>query len=434
MEKKDIVHITTLGCSKNVVDSEELLGRLQFNDIETTEEFNKANVLIINTCGFIKPAKQESMDVIFSAVELKKQHKIRKIFVIGCLAQRYTEQLRSQIPDVDFFFGINSYEQVINSLNPQKKYIPDYNRTLLTPPHFAYLKISEGCSHKCSFCAIPIIRGNHVSKPMETVLDEAKKLVEQGVKEINIIAQDTTYYGTDLYDSKKLPELMDKISDIKGVEWLRLLYTYPTNFPIELIDVISQKQNICKYLDIPLQHISTKILKAMKRGMDEKKTRELIETIRTKAPEIALRTTFIVGYPNESEADFLLLQDFIKTTEFERVGIFEYSEEDGTAAAFEKDNVKLTKKENRRDSLMTLQQKISLQKNMKLISKEMVIIIDERTKTKYIGRTEFDAPDVDNGVLIKRDAYRKHEHKPGDFVKAVIEDATEYDLIAKFIN
>lgn len=425
-QKNNNVTILTLGCSKNLVDSEDLNGILRKNDIQVTQDLKKSDTVIINTCGFIKPAKEESIQLIMEAREMKNQGLLNKIIVMGCLSERYKEALEEQIPEVDRFFGLNDYYNIVKFLKQdEQKYILPGERLTFTPRHYAYLKISEGCNHTCSFCAIPHIRGKHISKSIDTIIEEAKNLVEKGVKEINLIAQDSTYYGVDLYGSRKITELLDKISDISGLEWIRLHYAYPSGYPEDLLEVINSKPNICKYVDIPLQHISDKLLKSMRRGISSGRIRKLIETIRRKISDVAFRTTFIVGYPNESEEDFNQLYDFIEEQKFERVGVFTYSHEEDTHAYKLDDNIPENLKIQRRNILMETQQRISLEYNKSKIGKTLKVIIDGKNKNSFIGRTEYDSPDVDNNVII-------HSHKPlriGSFYDVKIEKAKEYDLI-----
>lgn len=422
------VTILTLGCSKNLVDSEELNGILTKNNIKVTQDLKKSDTVIINTCGFIKPAKEESIQLIMEAREMKNQGLLNKIIVMGCLSERYKDALEEQIPEVDRFFGLNDYNSIVKFLkNDELKYILPSERLTFTPRHYAYLKISEGCNHTCSFCAIPHIRGKHISKSIESILEEANYLVEKGVKEINLIAQDSTYYGVDLYGSRKITELLDKISNIKGLEWIRLHYAYPTGYPEELLDVINSKPNNCKYVDIPLQHISDKMLKSMRRGISSGRIRKLIETIRNKIDNVAFRTTFIVGYPYESEEDFNLLYNFIEEQKFERVGVFTYSHEEDTHAFKLEDNIPESIKVQRRNLLMELQQKISLNYNKSKIGKTLKVIIDGKNKGTFIGRTEHDSPDVDNNVIV----FSEKPLKIGDFYDVHIEKAKEYDLIGR---
>lgn len=427
-KKADKVNVITLGCSKNTVDSEYMIGALKKAGIETTFNLNKTDILIINTCGFIGPAKEESLQAILEACELKNTGKLKKVFVCGCMAERYKEELSEQINDVDFFSGINSSHEILKILKPDYKQELIGERELLTPGHYAYLKISEGCNHKCSFCAIPLIRGDYVSKDESGILFEVKQLAGKGVKELNIIAQDTTYYGVDLYGKSKLADLMRKISDIDGLKWIRLLYTYPLNFPLEVLDVINERENICKYIDIPFQHASSKILKAMKRKMDYQQTSDLVDLIRDKIKDVAIRSTFIVGFPGETEQDFQVLNDFILEKKLDRVGVFAYSHEEDTKAFELGDTVPEEVKKERLDTLMKAQMEISLARNKGLIGRDLKVIIDEKDKVgNYIGRTQWDAPDVDNSVIIKSNK----KIKIGSFQNVKFTDALEYDLIGE---
>lgn len=418
--------VLTLGCNKNTVDSELIIGRLKANDINIVQDVNKADALIINTCGFIKSAKEESVNLIMQACDLKETKKIKKLIVVGCLAERYKQELAEQIHQVDKFFGINASEDILKELKGENKYELLGERELLTPKHYAYLKISDGCNHKCSFCAIPLIKGKYHSRSEEDILQEVERLTKIGVKELNIIAQDTTYYGIDTYGKQKLADLLKRISDFNELKWIRLLYTYPLNFPKEILDVISERDNICKYIDIPFQHVSPKILKSMKRGVSAKDTLDLIKLIKDKIPNIAIRTTFIVGYPNETEREFNELLEFVKKEKLDRVGVFTYSQEEDTLAFDLGDDIAEEIKNKRRMKLMEAQSKISLEKNKALIGKKIKVIIDRKNNNEYYARTEFDAPEVDNSVIIK-------STKPlgiGEFYNVEIIDAQEYDLFS----
>ncbi|ROL59710.1 30S ribosomal protein S12 methylthiotransferase RimO [Bacteroidetes/Chlorobi group bacterium ChocPot_Mid] len=429
-KKTETISLLTLGCSKNTVDSENMIGKLESAGFSYISNTNKADNLIINTCGFIKPAKEESLQVIVDALELKKQGKIKNVIVTGCLAERYKDEISSQLDDIDFIIGLNSTEKILHFLKPDLKKELTGERHLLTPKHFAYLKISEGCNHKCSFCAIPLIRGKYLSRSQEDLLEEATSLSKAGVKELNIIAQDTTYYGVDLFGKSQLAKLLRNLSDLDKFEWIRLLYTYPLNFPTEVLDIINERKNICKYIDIPLQHSSSAILKAMKRKMNHEQTSDLIDLIREKISDVAIRSTFIVGFPGETEKDFQQLYDFILYKKLERVGIFTYSREEDTKAFGLGDTIPEDVKQERRDILMKAQMQISLDKNKSLIGKQKKVIIDERIdKMSYSGRTEHDAPEVDNSVIIKS----KTKIPLGSFQFVKITDATEYDLIGQII-
>ncbi len=421
------VMVLTLGCHKNLVDSEKLIGTLEVNGINTTERFEEANTLIINTCGFISPAKKESMEVINQALNFKKQGKIEKVIVSGCLSERYLKEMRKNLKQVDFITGVDSIDKIVKYLNPDLKFNLLGERKLLTPKHYAYLKISEGCNHNCSFCVIPLIRGKYKSRNFQDIINEARQLVNNGVKEINIIAQDSTYYGIDLEKKSKLADLLKSLSEIEHLYWIRLLYAYPLNFPYNILDVINRKENICHYIDIPLQHISTKILKSMKRKMDYENTSKLIDKIRSSVDNVAIRTTFITGYPGETEEDFQELYDFVKEKEFDRVGVFTYSHEENSPAYQLIDDVPEEIKNERRNKLMELQMDISLKKNSEKIGEKIKVLIDDYSNGKYIGRTEYDAPEVDNAVIIKTDKVLNI----GDFVNVKIVGAEPYDLIAE---
>lgn len=421
------VHITTLGCAKNLVDSEHLMGKLKAAGLNVNHETleKKVDIAILNTCGFIGDAKEESIDTILGFVDAKKKGQIGKLFVMGCLSQRYREDLRKEIPEVDGFFGVNEQTQLIEALGLNLKKELLGARMLSTPPHYAYLKISEGCDRKCSFCAIPLIRGKHVSVPMEEILEEASQLARQGVKELNIIAQDTTYYGLDLYNEKKLADLLTRLSEIEGIEWIRLHYAYPLGFPLEVLDVIRENDKICKYLDIPLQHIDTGLLTSMKRGVSRKKTLDLIRIIREKVPGIALRTTLIVGYPGEGEAAFQKLKDFVTEARFDRLGVFTYSREEDTSAFSLGDTVPDEVKKRRAEEIMELQMGIAESINQGRIGQKLKVIIDREEKDHYIGRTAFDSPEVDNEVLIAKTA---KPLKIGEFYTILITGSDFYDL------
>lgn len=430
--RKQKVAVLTLGCSKNMVDSEVLLGKLSANNLDVTVNLNEANVCIINTCGFIKPSVEESLQVILEAVELKRRGKIEKLLTIGCLTQRFSQSIAEQFPEVDFFAGVDSAESVVKFLKQEKELKTELlgERVLLTPKHYAYLKISEGCNRECSFCSIPSIRGNHKSRTIEDITAEAKRLARQGVRELILIAQDTTYYGRDIYGVPTLPELLRKLSDIPEIHWIRLMYAYPAGFPEEALDVIAERENICKYIDIPLQHISDRVLKSMRRGTSRKTIEGLLDKIRTKMPTATIRTTFIVGYPNETDKDFRELLDFVATYRLDRVGVFTYSQEDGTSAFPLGDPIPQSEKIRRRNELMALQQKISLEKNQQLVGKELEVLIDERNGKNYYGRTEMDAPEVDNLVLLSG----KKEFPVGSFCKVKIKRAKAYDLFAESVR
>lgn len=424
------MNIVTLGCSKNLVDSEVLLTQLRGNGIDTTHESKKddANVVVINTCGFIDNAKQESIDTILRYVDAKEEGIVEKVYVTGCLSERYKDDLEKEIPDVDAWFGTRDLSRLLKQLNANYKHELVGERILTNPSHFAYLKISEGCDRPCSFCAIPIMRGKHVSKPIEELVLEAKNLAKKGTKELLLIAQDSTYYGLDLYKKRNLAELMQRLSDVEGIEWIRLHYAFPAGFPLDVLDVMAERSNICNYLDIPLQHGSTELLKIMRRGITREKTEELLATIRTKVPGIAIRTTLIAGHPGETEAEFEEMMKFVETSRFDRLGVFPYSHEDNTHSFSMNDNVPDEVKQERVERLMELQQGISLELNQQKIGKTFKVLIDRKEGGSFYGRTEFDSPEVDNEVIL--DA-TKNYLRAGDFVMAKVTAASEFDLIAE---
>ena len=430
MPSKPKISVITLGCSKNTVDSERLMNQLKLNKFDLTENPEEADSVVINTCGFIDAAKEESVNTILSAVELKKKGKLKKIVVAGCLSERYMDDLRKEIPEVDSFFGTEAYEGIVNDFGGDLKYELLGERFLTTPKHFAYLKISEGCDNPCSFCAIPLMRGLHKSKPMDELLQEVKFLVAKGVKEINIIGQDTTDYGKET-GKRNIAELLNKISLVDGIEWIRLLYAYPSHFLDDLINEIAENPKICKYIDIPLQHISDNVLKSMRRGITKRRTIELLDKLREKIPDITLRTTFIVGYPNEGEKEFAELCEFVKDIKFDRIGVFNYSVEENTPVYILGDPVPPEVKEERKAILMNLQKELSQSKNEKLIGRKMKVIIDNIEGDFYIGRTEKDAPEVDGEVLIRADDIKL---KIGNFYDVEINDCNEYDLFGKIAN
>lgn len=431
--KQDKINIITLGCSKNIVDSEVLYSQLKANDfsVEHESEKDNANIIIINTCGFIDNAKQESIDTILNYAEAKQQGKIDKLYVTGCLSQRYKPDLEKEIPDVDEYFGTLHLPQLLKTLGADYKHELIGERILTTPSHYAYLKISEGCDRPCSFCAIPIMRGKHVSKSFEQIEAEVKGLVKNGTKEFLIIAQDSTYYGLDNYGDRKLAELLKRISDIKGAEWIRLHYAYPSQFPMEALDVMRERENICKYIDIPLQHISDNMLKTMRRGITKKRTIELVDEIRERVPGIAIRTTLIAGHPGENEQDFEELKSFVETTKLDRVGIFTYSHEEGTHAGNLVDDVPQDLKEERAATIMDIQQGISAEINQKKIGQTFKVLFDRKENGQFVGRTEFDSPEVDNEVMV--DAKTNYV-RIGDFADVLVTEATDFDLIGNIIK
>ena len=428
------INIITLGCSKNTVDSEHLAAQLTAMDYKIVFDSDRtdADVVVINTCGFIGDAKQESIDTILRAAQLKQMGKIEELFVVGCLSQRYADELRPELPEVDDFFGVNDWVGIVERLGAKYRAENETKRELSTPSHYAYLKISEGCNWMCGYCAIPLIRGRHKSVPMERLLAEAESLAAKGVKELMVIAQDTTYYGVDIYGERKLAELLERLCQIKGIEWIRLHYAYPTDFPDEVIEVMAREKKICKYLDIPFQHISDNQLSAMKRRHTKADALHLIEKLRKAIPDIALRTTLLVGYPMESEADFVELQEFVKATRFDRLGVFAYSEEEGTYSATRlSDDVPEDVKQQRVDGIMRLQERISLENNAKRIGQKMRVIIDRREGDFYIGRSEYDSPEVDQELVIESFGKRLLR---GHFYDVVITDAEDYDLYAEIVS
>jgi ribosomal protein S12 methylthiotransferase len=428
--KKTKVNIVTLGCSKNLVDSEVLLTQLRGNGIETSHESEKddANIVVINTCGFIDNAKQESVDTILRYVDAKEEGIVEKVYVTGCLSERYKDDLQKEIPDVDAWFGTRDLSRLLKQLNANYKQELVGERILTNPSHFAYLKISEGCDRPCSFCAIPLMRGKHISKPIEELVLEAKNLAKKGTKELLLIAQDSTYYGLDLYKKRNLAELLNRLADVEGIDWIRLHYAFPTGFPLDVLEVMANRPNICNYLDIPLQHGSTRMLQLMKRGTTREKTEALLSTIREKVPGIAIRTTLIAGHPGETEAEFEEMMKFVETSRFDRLGVFAYSHEENTHAYSMADDVPDETKQERVDSLMDLQQGISLELNQAKIGKIYKVLIDRKEGGNFYGRTEFDSPEVDNEVILDAS---KNYLRIGDFVTAKITAASEFDLVAE---
>jgi ribosomal protein S12 methylthiotransferase len=421
-----VVNVITLGCSKNLVDSENLVTQLRANSINAKHEHEgEADTIIINTCGFIEAAKEESIDTILHYAVQKKSGLIEKLYVTGCLSQRYSKELSQEIPEVDAFFGTLDLPLLLARFNADYKHELVGEKISLTPPHYAYLKISEGCNRTCSFCSIPLMRGRHRSRSIEEIELEARNLVMNGVKEIILIAQELTYYGLDLYRKRMLCDLLKKLTDIESLEWIRLHYTYPSRFPREVIELIAQEEKICRYLDMPLQHADDAILKSMKRQTKVSEMIDLINFARDNVPDIALRTTMIVGFPGETETTFDRLCRFVEEVRFDRLGVFEYSHEEGTDAFGYEDDVSTELKAKRAEILMEIQKSISLEKNQKLIGKEMKVLVDRKEGDFYYGRTEFDSPEVDNEVLI--DATTNYA-RVGDFVRTRIHDATEYDL------
>ena len=428
--RKTKVNIVTLGCSKNTVDSEVLLTQLRGNGIDATHESKKddSNIVVINTCGFIDNAKQESIDTILRYIDAKEEGLVEKVYVTGCLSQRYKDDLEKEIPDVDAWFGTRDLSRLLKQLNANYKQELVGERILTNPSHFAYLKISEGCDRPCSFCAIPLMRGNHISRPMEELVLEAKNLAKNGTKELLLIAQDSTYYGLDLYKKRNLAELLKRLSDVEGIEWIRLHYAFPTGFPLDALDVMAERSNICKYLDIPLQHGSSRMLQIMRRGTTREKTESLLQTIRERVPGIAIRTTLIAGHPEEKEADVEEMLRFVEHSRFDRLGVFSYSHEENTHSYSLPDNVPAETKQKRVDQIMELQQGISLGLNQEKIGKVFKVLIDRKEEGNFIGRTEHDSPEVDNEVMLDAG---KNYLRIGDFVQAKVIEATEFDLVAE---
>ncbi len=431
--KNTKVNIVTLGCSKNQVDSEVLLTQLRGNGIHAVHESaeDDARVVVINTCGFIDNAKQESIDTILRYVDAKEEGIVDKVYVTGCLSERYKDDLEKEIPDVDAWFGTRDLSRLLKQFKADYKQELVGERILTNPGHYAYLKISEGCDRPCSFCAIPLMRGKHVSRPIEELVLEAKNLARQGTKELLLIAQDSTYYGLDLYKKRNLADLLKHLSDVEGIDWIRLHYAFPTGFPLDVLDVMAERPNICNYLDIPLQHASTRMLQLMRRGTTREKTEELLQTIRSKVPGIAIRTTLIAGHAGETEEDFQEMLDFVEKSRFDRLGVFTYSHEENTHAYSLKDNVPAVVKQERADEIMELKQSISLELNHEKIGKTFKVLIDRKEGGEFIGRTEYDSPEVDNEVIIDAS---KNYLRMGDFVKVKITSATEFDLMGDVVE
>ncbi len=424
------INIITLGCSKNLVDSESLMRQLESNGFRVTHDSNKpSDIVLINTCGFINDAKQESIETILQFEDLRNTNKIEKLIVFGCLSERYKQELETEIPVVDKYFGVYDLKELIESIGGHYKEKLVGERLLTTPKHYAYLKISEGCDRTCSFCAIPLIKGKHRSRPIDELIREAEFLISQGVKEIILIAQDLSYYGIDIYKEFKLAELIDKLSDIKGLKWLRLHYMFPAKFPKEVISVMKSKSNICKYMDIPVQHISDKILKDMRRGITKEQTYNLINYFRKEIPGMALRTTLLVGHPGETDEDFNELIEFVRFAQFDRLGVFTYSEEENTYSAENfTDDIPFSIKQSRMDEIMEVQRDISNDLNNKKIGKLYKVIVDRKEGDYYIGRTEFDSPDVDNEVIVKPE---NKKLRVGSFYNVRIKSADDFDLMGE---
>ncbi|TVZ15060.1 30S ribosomal protein S12 methylthiotransferase RimO [Maribacter sp. MAR_2009_72] len=422
--KKNKINVVTLGCSKNVYDSEVLMGQLKANYKQVVHE-EEGNIVVINTCGFIANAKEESVNTILEYVQKKEEGVVDKVFVTGCLSERYKPDLQKEIPNVDEYFGTSELPGLLKALGADYKHELIGERLTTTPKNYAYLKIAEGCDRPCSFCAIPLMRGKHKSKPIEELVTEAEKLSAKGVKELILIAQDLTYYGLDLYKKRNLATLLEALVKVEGIEWIRLHYAFPSGFPMDVLEVMNREPKVCNYLDIPLQHISDRILKSMRRGTTQEKTTRLLQDFRAAVPEMTIRTTLIVGYPGETEEDFEILKDWVKAMRFERLGCFTYSHEENTHAFTLVDDVPEEVKQDRANSIMEIQSQISWELNQKKVGETFRCIIDRKEGNYFIGRTEFDSPDVDNEVLI--DA-AKHYVKQGEFVNVKITEAADFDL------
>ncbi|MCZ4320069.1 30S ribosomal protein S12 methylthiotransferase RimO [Aequorivita viscosa] len=428
--KKNKINVVTLGCSKNVYDSEVLMGQLRASDKEVVHE-EEGNIVVINTCGFIANAKEESINTILQYVQKKEEGAVDKVFVTGCLSERYKPDLQKEIPNVDEYFGTTELPGLLKALGADYKHELIGERITTTPKNYAYFKIAEGCDRPCSFCAIPIMRGKHKSTPMEDLVVEAEKLAAKGVKELILIAQDLTYYGLDLYKKRNLAELLQKLAKVEGIEWIRLHYAFPTGFPMDVLEVMRNEPKICNYIDIPLQHISDSILKSMRRGTTKAKTTKLLEDFRAAVPEMAIRTTLIVGYPGETEEDFQTLKQWVKDMRFERLGCFTYSHEENTHAYNLEDDVPEDVKMNRANQIMEIQSQISWELNQQKIGKEFKVVIDRKEGGYFVGRTEFDSPDVDNEVLINaEDDYLR----TGEFFTVKITAAEDFDLYAEVVK
>lgn len=431
--KKNKVNVVTLGCSKNIVDSEVLMGQLKANNFTVEHESanDDHNIVIINTCGFVENAKQESIDTILRYVDAKKDGLVEKLYVTGCLSERYKSDLEKEIPDVDAYFGTRELPKILKTLKADYKHELVGERLLTTPMHYAYFKISEGCDRPCSFCAIPLMRGGHISVPKEELVQRAKNLAAKGTRELLLIAQDLTYYGLDIYKKRDLADLLDRLSDVEGIDWIRLHYAFPSGFPMEVLDVMKNRSNVCNYLDMPLQHISDDMLKSMKRGTTKQKTIDLVNQIRDKVPEIALRTTLIAGYPGETQNHHEEMLRWVEDTKFDRLGIFTYSHEENTGAFSLKDDVSEKVKKQRADAVMQIQQEISYNMNQTKVGQTFKVLFDRKENEFFVGRTEFDSPDVDNEVLVKatKDTYVRI----GDFANVKINEASDFDLYGELV-
>ncbi len=430
--KRDKVNVITLGCSKNLVDSENIITQLRGNEFEVTHEDSSsdANVVIVNTCGFIDLAKEESVNTILEYAEAKKQGDIEKLYVTGCLSQRYKDDLEQEIPEVDAYFGTLELPGLLAKLNADYKHELIGERITTTPQHYAYLKISEGCNRTCSFCAIPLMRGKHVSRPIEQLVKEAQNLARHGVKELMLIAQELTYYGLDIYKKRELPRLLHALADVEGIEWIRLHYAYPSKFPREIFDAMAERKEICNYLDMPLQHANDAVLERMRRQITKAETLDLVAAARVKVPELTLRTTMLVGFPGETKAEFQDLCDFVREMRFDRLGVFQYSHEENTRAHELDDDVPTEVKTERANRLMEIQQEISFEKNQALIGQTLRVLFDRKDGEYFVGRTEGDSPEVDNEVLV---AAKDNYARVGDFAMVKITDALEYDLMGEIV-
>ncbi|MBT7620548.1 MAG: 30S ribosomal protein S12 methylthiotransferase RimO [Flavobacteriales bacterium] len=430
--KKNTINVITLGCSKNVYDSEILMGQLKANQMDVKHETSDdANIVVVNTCGFIDNAKEESVNTILEQIQRKEEGKIDKLFVTGCLSERYKPDLEKEMPNVDEFFGTKDLPNLLKSLGADYKHELVGERLTTTPSHYAYLKISEGCDRKCSFCAIPLMRGGHKSTPIEDLVTETEKLAAKGIKELILIAQDLTYYGLDLYKERRLSELITKLSEVEGVEWIRIHYAFPTAFPEDVLEVIRTNPKVCTYMDIPLQHVSDNLLSSMRRGTTMKKTKDLITKFRKEVPGITIRTSLIVGYPGETEKEFQELLDFVEESKFDRLGVFSYSHEENTHAFNLKDDVPMAVKHQRAEEVMDLQSSISYELNQKRIGKIYKVLFDRKEGDYFIGRTEFDSPDVDNEVIVNAKDYYI---RLGDFANIKITKADHYDLYGEVVD
>lgn len=430
--RKDKVNVITLGCSKNLVDSENLITQLQANDYEVQHDSNEeANIIIVNTCGFIDLAKEESVNTILEYAEVKKQGGIEKLYVTGCLSQRYKDDLEQEIPEVDAYFGTLELPALLSRLDADYQHDLIGERSITTPPHYAYLKISEGCNRTCSFCAIPLMRGKHISRPIEDLVKEAQNLARRGVKELMLIAQELTYYGLDRYKERRLPELLHALSAVEGIEWIRLHYAYPSKFPLEIFDAMAARPEVCNYLDIPLQHANDAVLERMRRQISRAETTALLTEARKRVPGITLRTTMLVGFPGETEAEFEDLCNFVREQRFDRLGVFQYSHEEDTRAFEVEDDVPAEVKADRANRLMEIQQEISYAKNLEKVGRTFKVLFDRKEGGYFIGRTEGDSPEVDNEVLV---AAADQYVRIGDFAMVKIVEANEYDLVGELVN